>query len=117
MRFSEWYHPVIGLISGAAILVFAVLPGEYAGLGLVVAAVLAAVVSLIARRVPPRATAPARWRASRVIWLIVLTAVLAVCLVLVWTVVRETAAYWLAGVLAIILFLTASAGAWFDTAA
>jgi hypothetical protein len=93
-----WFYPWIGLIAGAAIVANAMLPGDFAGVSLVAAALLVGLVGSLARRaVGGGFDLPLT--ATKVIYLVTVAVVLIGSLVAVWTVVRPGGTYWLGWVL------------------
>ena len=106
-----WYYLAMGVVAGAAVIAFAVLPTQLAGLALVAAAVLIAPIDFLAHRfsASPFST---HLRRGAIIYLVVLCVVMAGALVLVWTVMRNGDALWLAWAVAGLLFLVVVSGAW-----
>ena len=100
-------------VAGAAVIAFAVLPQTIAGLALVAAAVLITLIDFFAHRfsASPFST---HLRRGTIAYLVVVVVVMTGALVLVWTVVRNGDALWLAWTVAGLLFLVVVSGAWID---
>jgi hypothetical protein len=106
-----WYFAAMGLIAGAAIVAPVVLPQEIAGVTLVALALLVGIVDRVARRCGA-APAPAKFSAGIISYYVLLALVLIGSLVVVWAVVRNSDAIWLAWILAGVQFVVALTGAW-----
>jgi hypothetical protein len=105
------YYLAIGLVAGAAVISSAVLPREMAGLGFTVAAVLIGLIDFLARRFShsPLSTRPDR---GTIVYLAAFVVVLIIAVALVWTVVRNGDAMWLAWTMAGLVFAVIVAGNW-----
>lgn len=106
----------IGAIAAVTIALFAMTPQGIAGLMLIAGALLTALIDFLARRTPyQRIVRTSRPLGVAVLWIITLAIVLISSLVIVWTVVRANGSYWLAYLLAAIVFTTVLSGIWLDT--
>lgn len=106
-----WYYPVIGVVAGAAVVAFGLLPQQIAGPVLVAAAVFVGVTSRItARASGTRLPVPAS--AAGIGYLVALAVAVIGSLIVVWTVVRPGGPSWLAWMLGALVFVVVSTGTW-----
>lgn len=106
-----WYYATLGVIAGAAVVAFALLPQPIAGPTLVVAALLVAVTSRIAAKASgTRLPIPAS--AIGAGYLIALAVALVGSLIVVWIVVRPDGPSGLAWMLGALVFVVALSGTW-----
>ena len=106
-----WYYLAMGVVAGAAVIAFAVLPQQFAGLALVVAAVLIGLIDVLGRRFSVSRFSTHLGKRT-IIYLVVVGVVMISAVVLVWTLVRNGDALWLAWVMAGLFFVVVVLGTW-----
>jgi hypothetical protein len=106
-----WYFSAVGLVAAAAIIASAFLPQAIAGAALAVAALVVGFIDFVARRVGA-APGAAKLRAAAMVYYVVLGLVLIGSLIVVWVVIRNSDAMWLAWVLAGVVFVVTFSGTW-----
>jgi len=110
-----WYYTSLGVIGGAAIILFAVLPGSIAGLALVACALAISMFDRLARRF---STSPISTllQVEAIPYLVSISVVSLGSLALVWVVLRNGNGQplWLAWALAILSVAVGGSGAWVE---
>jgi hypothetical protein len=110
-----WYYASLGVIGGAAITLFAVLPGSIAGLALVACALTISIFDRLARRFST-SPIPTLLQVEAIAYLVSVSVVLLGSLALVWIVLRNGNGQplWLAWALAIFSVVVLGSGAWVE---
>lgn len=107
-----WYYASIGVISGAAVILFAVLPEAIAGIALVVFALAVSLFDRLARRFS-NSPIPTLLQGGAIVYLIAVAVVVFGALALVWVVLRDGNGQplWLAWALAMLVVVVIGSGA------
>ena len=110
-----WYYASLGLIGGAAIILFAVLPGSIAGLALVACALTISIFDRLARRFST-SPIPTLLQVEAIAYLVSVSVVSLGSLALVWVILRNGNGQplWLAWALAILSVVVGGSGAWVE---
>ncbi|MBC7596687.1 MAG: hypothetical protein H7288_22645 [Kineosporiaceae bacterium] len=96
-------------VSAAAMIGFAVLPRQFGGFPFTAALVLFTLFNVLSRRISPSPSRPRGWR---VVYIVILGVVMASSLALEWVVVRRGDTPWLPWILASVVFVFITSGAW-----
>ncbi|MDR6868779.1 flagellar motor component MotA [Microbacterium resistens] len=106
-----WYYPAIGIVGGAGVIAFGVLPQQAAGLFLVVAVLVIGVLGFFAGKLAGRNLSVPRTGAA-IGYVLVLAIIVIGALIVSWTVARGSGATWVAWVLGVIVFVVLAGGTW-----
>jgi drug/metabolite transporter (DMT)-like permease len=107
LRILQYLAPAA--VTAAAMIAFAVLPRQLAGLPFPAAAILFVLFNILTRRIP---RSPSRPRGWGVVYVVALFVVMAGSLTLEWFVVRQGDTPWLPWILAGVVFVFIASGAW-----
>ena len=110
-----WYYTSLGVIGGAAIILFAVLPESIAGLALVVCALAISMFDRLARRFS-NSPISTLLQVEAIPYLVSISVVSLGSLALVWVVLRNGNGQplWLAWALAVLSVVVGGSGAWVE---
>lgn len=107
-----WYYGIVGLVAAAAVVLASVLPTALVGLAVLIAILVVALVSFLARKTST-SDALAGFRGRGIGYAVALAVVFIGSLVIVWTMVRPNGSGWVAWLLGALVFVVALSGTWF----